>query len=84
MRKAYIQPEAELLSLALLEDFLTGSTGGDEPTDEETTVGGSDNNGNTGAGDSFVDSGDGNNNPGSTENDGNDWEDDGDDSGMWN
>ena len=32
MRKAYIQPEAELLSLALLEDFLTGSS--DNPGDE--------------------------------------------------
>ena len=26
MKKAYIQPEAELLSLASLEDFLTAST----------------------------------------------------------
>ena len=32
----------------------------------------------------FVSGGDGNNNPGSTENDGNDWEDDGDDDGKWN
>ena len=27
MKKAYIQPEAEVLSLAVLEDFLVGSTG---------------------------------------------------------
>lgn len=37
MRKAYIQPEAELLSLALLEDFLSGSS---EITDDDVTVGG--------------------------------------------
>ena len=80
MRKAYIQPEVELLSLALLEDFLTGSN---QPSDDDVTVGGGDGEGNTGAGDDFV-SGGGNNNPGSTENDGNDWEDDGDDSGKWN
>ena len=29
MKKAYIQPEAEILSLASLEDFLTASTGKD-------------------------------------------------------
>ena len=27
MKKAYIQPEVEVLSLAVLEDFLVGSTG---------------------------------------------------------
>ncbi|MBQ5910423.1 MAG: hypothetical protein IIW94_00245 [Clostridia bacterium] len=27
MKKAYIQPEAEILSLASLDDFLVGSTG---------------------------------------------------------
>ena len=81
MRKAYIQPEVELLSLALLEDFLTGSN---EPSNDDVTVGGGDGEGNTGAGDDFVSGGDGNNNPGSTENDGNDWEDDGDDDGKWN
>ena len=29
MKKAYIQPEAEILSLASLEDFLVGSTDGE-------------------------------------------------------
>ncbi len=37
MRKAYIQPEVELLSLALLEDFLAGSS---EPSDDDVTVNG--------------------------------------------
>lgn len=37
MKKAYIQPEVELLSLALLEDFLTGSS---EPSDDDVTVNG--------------------------------------------
>lgn len=81
MRKAYIQPEAELLSLALLEDFLTGSS--DEPTDEDVTVGGGSNtgSGDSGATDDFV-SGGGTQNPGSTTPGGDEWEDDGD--GTWN
>ena len=33
MKKAYIQPEAQLLSLASLEDFLVGST--DTETDSD-------------------------------------------------
>lgn len=39
MKKAYIQPEAELLSLTLLEDFLTGSS-----DDEDVKVNGGANN----------------------------------------
>lgn len=39
MKKAYIQPEAELLSLTLLEDFLTGSS-----DDENVKVNGDANN----------------------------------------
>lgn len=40
MRKAYIQPEAELLSLALLEDFLSNSS---DPSDEDVTINGDSN-----------------------------------------
>lgn len=35
MRKAYIQPEAELISLASLEDFLDAST--DKNTDNDAS-----------------------------------------------
>lgn len=79
MKKVYIQPEAELLSLALLEDFLTGST--EEPSDEDVTVGGSTNtgsgegSGDSGATDDFV-SGGGSQNPGGQAPGGDEWEDD--------
>lgn len=33
MKKAYIQPEAEILSLASLDDFLVGSTTGEAGDD---------------------------------------------------
>lgn len=45
MKKAYIQPEAELLTLSSLEDFLTASTGEDTPGewgDENVGGGGND------------------------------------------
>lgn len=53
MRKFYIQPEAELLNLALLEDFLAASN--DEPTDEDVTIGG---NGTVGGGEGGSDNND--------------------------
>lgn len=79
MKKAYIQPEAELLSLALLEDFLSGSS---EPSDDDVTVNGGTSGGeggNTGATDSWTDGtqtpGTGGSNTG-----GDEWDTDGD----WN
>ena len=45
MKKAYIQPEVELLSLAALEDFLEASTGESTPGewgDENVGSGGND------------------------------------------
>lgn len=80
MRKAYIQPEAELLSLALLEDFLSAST---EPSDDDVTVNGGSNGGdgtgNNGATEDWTggnaNTGTGGNQPGSDE-----WDNDGD----WN
>lgn len=40
MKKAYIQPDVQILSLAALEDFLVGSTSesvGDDIVDNENT-----------------------------------------------
>lgn len=82
MRKAYIQPEAELLSLALLEDFLSAST---EPSDDDLTVnggttGGSE--GENGATDSLL--GDNNGSVEDTTGGDNGYENAGSGSGKWN
>lgn len=80
MRKAYIQPEAELLSLALLEDFLSGSND-DNITDDDVTVSGASGTGGEtgGAEDGWQNGtttpGEGGTNPGDNE-----WDDD----GIWN
>ncbi len=77
MRKVYIQPEAELLSLALLEDFLTGSF---DPSDEDVTVNGGTSGGTEGgATDDWTD-GDANTGTGGSQPGGDEWDTDGD----WN
>lgn len=80
MRKAYIQPEAELLSLALLEDFLTASSDNSDITAGDSN---STENNPGGAGDGWIDNENQTPGVGGGITGGNEFEDGGSDNDDW-